>query len=148
MLSKGDKLPEISLKNKDGELVSLADYVGNPLVVYFYPKDNTTVCTAQACGFRDSYEDFQQVGAEVVGISNDSPKSHQTVMEKRKLPFTLLSDQGKKALKAFGVPSGLFGLLPGRVTFVFNKDGKLIHSFRADFKAEVHIKEALKALKV
>ena len=147
MLSKGDKIPSISLKNKDGELVSLTDYIGNPLVVYFYPKDNTTVCTAQACGFRDSYEDFQQVGAEVVGISNDSPKSHQAVTEKRRLPFTLLSDQGKKALKAFGVPSGLFGLLPGRVTFVFNKDGKLIHSFRADFKAEAHIKEALKALK-
>lgn len=147
MLSKGELIPDISLKNKEGKLVSLPDYSGAPLVVYFYPKDNTRVCTAQACGFRDHYEDFQQAGAEVIGISGDSIKSHKAVSEKRKLPFLLLSDQNKVALKAFRVPSSLFGLLPGRVTFIFDKAGKLVHSFRADFKADLHIQEALKVLK-
>ncbi|WP_436516190.1 peroxiredoxin [Ekhidna sp. To15] len=147
MLNKGELIPDISLKDKEGKMISLSDYIGSPLVVYFYPKDNTSVCTAQACGFRDHYEDFQQAGAEVIGISSDSTKSHKAVSEKRKLPFMLLSDQKKLALKAFKVPSSLFGLLPGRVTFIFDKTGKLVHSFRADFKADVHIKEALKVLK-
>ncbi|MEP1032600.1 peroxiredoxin [Ekhidna sp.] len=147
MLSKGESLPDLALEAKDGNMVSLSNYIGSPLVVYFYPKDNTHVCTAQACGFRDHYEDFQLCGAEVIGISSDSAKSHKAVSEKRKLPFVLLSDQNKAALKAFRVPSSLFGLLPGRVTFIFDKTGKLIHSFRADFKADMHVQEALAILK-
>ncbi len=147
MLNKGELIPDIILKDKDGNMISLSDFTGSPLVVYFYPKDNTSVCTAQACGFRDHYEEFQKAGAEVIGISSDSAKSHKAVTEKRKLPFMLLSDQKKAALKAFKVPSSLFGLLPGRVTFIFDKTGKLVHSFRADFKADQHIQEALKVLK-
>lgn len=117
------------------------------MVIYFYPKDNTRVCTAQACGFRDNYEAFQKVGAEVIGISGDSSKSHRKVSESRNLPFLLLSDPKKKALNSFKVPSLFFGLLPGRVTFVVNKEGIIVHTFRADFNADNHIKEALKVLK-
>ena len=147
MLNKGDSIPDIELKDENDQTVSLSSFIGSPVVIYFYPKDNTSVCTAQACGFRDSYEEFCEIGAEVIGISRDSSESHKKVSKKRKLPFTLLSDPKKKALKAFGVPSGLFGLVPGRVTFVFDKDGKVIHTFRSDFQAQKHIDQALKALR-
>lgn len=146
MLVKGEKIPDISLANQSGEDTALSDFIGGPLVIYFYPKDNTRVCTAQACGFRDNYEDFQKLGAEVIGISSDSPNSHKKVSDKRRLPFILLSDPRKEALKAFGVPSSLFGLLPGRVTFIVDKEGIVVHTFRADFNANIHIKEALKVL--
>lgn len=147
MLQKGETIPDITLSDQDGNQVSLEDFRGKPLVVYFYPKDNTQVCTAQACGFRDHYEDFQAAGAEVIGISRDSVDSHRKVANKRKLPFILLSDTQKKALKGFKVPSAMFGLVPGRVTFVIDKEGRVAHTFRADFKADQHIKEALKVLK-
>ncbi|MEO9484491.1 MAG: peroxiredoxin [Ekhidna sp.] len=147
MLNKGELLPDISLEDQDGKMVSLTNFKGQPLVVYFYPKDNTRVCTAQACGFRDHYEEFQQAGAEVIGISRDSSKSHKKVANKRKLPFILLSDPKKTALSAFKIPSTLFGILSGRATFVIDKDGKVAHTFRADFNADQHIKQALKVLK-
>ena len=148
MLKKGDQLPSLTLEDQDGKKVSLDDFKGErPLVIYFYPKDNTSVCTAQACGFRDNYEAFQEAGAEVIGISKDSVESHKNVANKRKLPFILLSDSKRKALKAFGVPSMLFGLVPGRVTFVADKHGKIVHTFRSDFKADQHIDNALKMLK-
>ncbi|MEQ8628014.1 peroxiredoxin [Ekhidna sp.] len=147
MLHKGEQIPYLRLEDQDGKMVSLSDLVGNPMVIYFYPKDNTAVCTAQACGFRDHYEQFQQAGAEVIGISRDSAESHKHVTNKRNLPFLLLSDSKKEAHKAFKVPSSLFGLLPGRVTFVIDKEGKVAHTFRADFNADKHIKEALKVIK-
>lgn len=147
MLRKGESIPHLRLEDQDGKMVSFSDLIGKPLVIYFYPKDNTKVCTAQACGFRDHYEQFQEAGAEVIGISGDSVESHKKVTNHRKLPFLLLSDPKKEALKAFKVPSALFGLIPGRVTFVINKDGKVAHTFRADFNADKHIKEALKVLK-
>lgn len=148
MLKVGDKLPDIKLKNQNNEDVDLHDFIGKkPLVIYFYPKDNTRVCTAQACGFRDHYEDFTSLGAEVIGISRDSVDSHKKVANKRQLPFVLLSDQKKIALKAFGVPSMLFGLVPGRVTFVVNKEGEIIHTFTSNFTADDHIEVALNKLK-
>lgn len=148
MLQKGDLLPDITLEDQNGHQVSLISFKGEkPLVIYFYPKDNTRVCTAQACGFRDNYEAFQEVGAEVIGISRDSISSHKKVSENRNLPFILLSDPKKIALNAFGVPSLLFGLLPGRVTFIVNKEGVIEHTFRADFSANSHIEEALKVLR-
>ena len=147
MLNKGESIPDICLEDQDEKMVSLSAMIGRPLVIYFYPKDNTKVCTAQACGFRDHYEQFQQAGAEVIGISRDSAESHKHVANKRNLPFLLLSDPRREAHKAFKVPSSLFGLLPGRVTFVIDKEGKVVHTFRADFSAEKHIKEALKVVR-
>ncbi|WP_462249963.1 peroxiredoxin [Ekhidna sp.] len=146
MLSIGDKIPDITLQNQNGDNVALSSFKGAALVVYFYPKDNTKVCTAQACGFRDNYEEFKNAGAEVIGISRDSSSSHKKVSDKRKLPFILLSDPKKIALNAFKVPSALFGLIPGRVTFVIDKNGVVVHTFRADFNADKHIKSALNVL--
>ena len=148
MLKKGDAIPEVELADQQGQPVSLHSFKGkSALVIYFYPKDNTTVCTAQACGFRDHYEDFVKLGATVIGISKDSVNSHKNVSEKRKLPFSLLSDPKGKTLKAFGVPTYLFGLMPGRVTFIVDKQGIIQHTFRADFKADVHIQESLNILR-
>ena len=147
MLKKGDSLPAINLKDQDGKSFSFSDMIGKPMVIYFYPKNNTKVCTAQACGFRDHYQDFQDAGAEVIGISRDSEESHKKVTNQRKLPFILLSDSKRQAEKAFKVPSVLFGIVPGRVTFVIDKEGKVAHTFRADFSADSHIKEALKVIR-
>lgn len=147
MLSKGDYLPDISLKDKDGNQRSLSEFKGNPLVVYFYPKNETPGCVAEACSFRDQYTDFKDVGAEIVGISGDSVNSHQKFAQKRKLDFVLLSDSKRLAEKAFGVPRNLFGLLPGRVTFIADADGKIIHTFSSAANATKHVAESLKAIK-
>ena len=116
------------------------------MVIYFYPKDNTSVCTEQACSFRDQYDDFKALGAEVIGISSDSLKSHKNFVSRYKLPFILLSDSDKKLRKLFGVPNDLLGLIPGRVTYVADKDGivKLIFN---SMSGKIHIKKALEILK-
>ncbi|MFN2261231.1 MAG: peroxiredoxin [Psychroflexus sp.] len=145
-LDKGDKLPDFELKNQDGNTFKSSELKGEkPVVIYFYPKDFTPGCTKEACSFRDSYEDFQSIGAEVIGISNDSEKSHQKFAKKHQLPYILLSDQKGKVRKKFGVKKSLLGLVPGRETFVFNKSGQLIFKFNS-LDASNHMKKALKAL--
>jgi thioredoxin-dependent peroxiredoxin len=144
MLNVGDSMPDVTLQGEGGP-VKLRDKIGKPLVVYFYPKDETYGCTKEACSFRDSHEDFVGAGAEVIGISRDSAKSHADFKAHHKLPFTLLSDDGSAA-KAFGAKT-LFGLVPGRVTFVFDKDGKLRHRFDSMLKFNQHVGEALTAIK-
>lgn len=116
------------------------------MVIYFYPKDNTPGCTVQACSFRDQYEDFKDLGAEVIGISSDNIASHQKFTQQYKLPFILLSDSDKKIRKLFGVPSGLFGILPGRVTYVADKTGTIIMVFDS-MMAKRHIPKALEAIR-
>lgn len=145
-LKIGDKLPRLTLKDQDGENYHFSRVEDKALVIFFYPKDFTPGCTKQACGFRDSYEEFQDLGAEVIGISTDNEKSHKKFATKLRLPFLLLSDKEKRAREAFGVKAGMLGLLPGRETFVFDKDKKLIHRFN-NMGASQHIPEALKALK-
>jgi len=148
MLKKNTSLPNIELKDENGDLVRLHDHLSKDnLVVYFYPKDETPGCTAEACSFRDNFEEFKDHGAVVYGISADSPASHKKFKERHRLNFSLLSDPKRTAEKVFKVPRNLFGLLPGRVTFVFNKEGKLVHSFESALNATKHIKESLKALK-
>lgn len=145
-LSVGDIAPDFMLNDADGRPVSLYSYTGQSAVVlYFYPKDETPGCTAQACSFRDNYEAFKNAGAEVIGISSDSGDSHRSFAGKHRLPFVLLSDPGGRVRKLYGVPE-LFFLLPGRVTFVIGKDGRILHIFNSMFRAEDHIPEALKAL--
>jgi len=143
MLKKGDFLPEVELKDQKGNKRSFKEFEGRPLVVYFYPKNNTPGCTAEACSFRDRYEEFKDKGAEVIGISGDSVASHQSTVEKRKLPFILLSDQNRKAEKAFGVPRNLFGLIPGRVTLMADGSGRIIHTFHSQTNVQQHINQAL-----
>ncbi len=127
-------------------MISLRSFKGTPLVIYFYPKNNTPGCTAEACSFRDSYEDFTTLGAMVIGISGDSVDSHKRVTKKRRLPFTLLSDSKREAEKAFGVKRNLFGLLPGRVTFIADQDGRIVDVFSSAIRPRAHITTALKSL--
>lgn len=141
----GDQLPQFIALSQDGTSFDSCGIQHKPVVVYFYPKDNTPGCTAQACSFRDAYQDFQDLGAEVIGISGDSVRSHQNFQDKYKLPFVLLSDTDRKLRKLFGVPTALFGFLPGRVTYVFDATGKCIYIFDS-LSAKVHISKALQVL--
>jgi peroxiredoxin Q/BCP len=145
-LKVGDKTPDFSLKDAQGRLVCLKDFLGKrPIVLYFYPKDESPGCTAQACSFRDHYEAFQEVGAEVIGISSDSIESHQKFSTHHKLPFLLLSDPKGKIRKLYGVAYTL-GLIPGRVTFVLDKKGIVRHVFDSQLRATQHIQESLKII--
>jgi peroxiredoxin Q/BCP len=147
-LRVGDKIPNFTAKDTNGNDFDSQDVIGTkPLVIYFYPKDNTPGCTAQACSFRDQYEDFKDLGAEVIGISSDSVASHQKFTQQFQLPFILLSDHDKKIRKLFGVSSGLFGILPGRVTYVTDKIGTIIMIFDSSMMATRHIPKALEAIR-
>jgi peroxiredoxin Q/BCP len=126
--------------------VRLGDLIGETAVVlYFYPKDNTPGCTAEACSFRDGYEDFVEAGAEVVGVSSDSAESHERFAVGNRLPFILLSDGGGEVRKLYEVPSTL-GIFPGRVTYVIDKGGVVRHVFSSQFGATRHVDEALKVV--
>jgi thioredoxin-dependent peroxiredoxin len=139
----GDRAPDFTLPSQTGQQVSLAEFRGTKAVVlFFYPKDGTAVCTKEACSFRDAYEDFVRAGASVIGVSSDSAESHRVFANGHRLPFTLLSDADGTLRKAFGVPRSL-GLIPGRVTYVIDKDGVVRHIFSALFAADRHVAEAL-----
>src|SRR5215211_3727964 len=126
-------------------MVRLKDYLGKPVVLFFYPKDNTLGCTKEVCAFRDSFEDLANLDAEVMGISSDSVDSHKGFAEKHKLPFTLLSDQRGKVRSLYGVPNS-FGLFPGRVTYVIDEEGVVRNVFSSQIEVEKHVAEALKTL--
>jgi len=146
-LKIGDKVPHFTAKDNEGNSFDSQNFVGQkPLVIYFYPKDDTQGCTAQACGFRDQYEDFKDLGAEVIGISSDSEKSHKKFAEKYELPFILLSDNDKTIRKMFGVESDFWGLLPGRTTYVVDKSGVIVYVFDST-SAVLHIPNAFEAVK-
>ncbi|KAL6220883.1 hypothetical protein ACLB2K_008636 [Fragaria x ananassa] len=170
-VEKGKVPPNFNLKDQDGKSVSLSKFKGKPLVLYFYPADESPGCTKQigicithikieplitadtdklifhkACAFRDSYEKFKKAGAQVVGISGDDSASHKAFAKKYKLPYTLLSDEGNKVRKEWGVPSDLFGTLPGRQTYVLDKNGVVQLIYNNQFQPEKHIDETLKLL--
>jgi peroxiredoxin Q/BCP len=143
----GDVAPDFTLPSHSGEEVSLRDFVGKKkaVVLFFYPKDDTSGCTKEACVFRDGYEQFGNLGVEVIGVSSDSVRSHQRFVEKHGLPFVLLSDEGGEVRKHYGVPN-TFGLFPGRVTYVIDKEGVVRHVFSSQLQAARHVEEALEAL--
>jgi len=142
----GDKAPLFSLPTQTGTTMNLEDLLGkSTIVLYFYPKDNTSGCTAEACSFRDSYEVFKKAGAEVIGVSSDSEETHQQFASKHHLPFLLLSDKKGALRKLYGV-SATLGILPGRVTYVIDKDGVVRHVFSDQLNATKHINEALKVV--
>jgi peroxiredoxin Q/BCP len=143
-LSPGDAMPETSLVGPEGP-VHLRDKIGKPLVVYFYPKDETYGCTREACKFRDQYEDFVGAGADVIGISRDDADSHAKFRDHHHLPFTLLSDPGGKVAANWGVKTTLG--IPGRVTFVFDKSGVVRHRFDSALRFGKHVDEALAMIK-
>jgi len=145
-LDVGDTAPDFELPSQTGDTVKLSDQRGHWVVVYFYPADDTPGCTAEACSFRDSYEDFTDAGAVVIGISGDSIESHVKFADKHKLPFTLLSD-GDGALRTdWGVGKSL-GLLPGRVTYVIDPDGVVRKRFSSQLRAKQHHQEALATIR-
>ena len=143
----GDKAPDFTLPNQSGEEVSLHDRLGSHVVVlYFYPKDNTSGCTAEACAFRDSYEVFTDAGAEVIGVSSDSVDKHAGFAGKHSLPFTLLSDRGGQVRKSYGVASVL-GVIPGRVTYVIDRAGVVRQVFSSMTNIDGHVNDALRMVK-
>jgi thioredoxin-dependent peroxiredoxin len=143
-LGPGDPMPESTLVGPDGP-TQLRDKLGKPLVVYFYPKDETYGCTKEACRFRDQYEDFVAAGAEVIGISRDDAASHAKFRDHHRLPFTLLSDPGGKVATSWGVKTTLG--IPGRATFVFDKAGVVRHRFDSALRFGKHVDEALATIK-
>lgn len=145
-LKAGNAAPDFELPDQHGNLVRLSQFRGKrAAVVYFYPKDDTSGCTIEACGFRDDFERFQATGAEIIGISDDSAESHERFASKHKLPFTLLSDKGGRVRKLYAVKK-TFGVIPGRVTFVIDRGGIVRHVFSSQSKPARHIEEALIAL--
>jgi peroxiredoxin Q/BCP len=139
----GDKAPDFTLPSQSGNPVRLYDRLGERVVVlYFYPKDYTRGCTAEACAFRDSHEVFTDAGAEVIGVSSDSVDKHAGFAGRHQLPFTLLSDKGGQVRKSFGVPS-TFGLIPGRVTYVIDRAGVVRHVFGSMSNIDQHVSDAL-----
>jgi len=139
----GDRAPDFALRTGEGGEFRLSDLRGRRAVVlYFYPKDETMGCTAEACAFRDSYEVFQEAGAEVVGVSSDSEQSHRDFAAHHRLPFVLLSDPGGEVRKRYGASPRL-GIFGGRVTFVIDRDGTVRHVFDSQLHATRHVDEAL-----
>lgn len=145
-LNVGDRAPDFSATTGDGKTIRLADFLGKrALVLFFYPKDGTSICTAEACAFRDSYDKFVQAGADVIGVSSDDEASHQSFARDHKLSFPLISDTKGKLRKTFAVPKTL-GLFPGRVTYVIDKEGIIRQIFSAQFASDEHVRQALAAV--
>jgi peroxiredoxin Q/BCP len=146
-LTPGQSAPAFAATAHDGERVSLEQFLGQSVVVlFFYPRDNTAICTKEACAFRDAFEDFTRAGAVVIGISSDSDATHQQFAGQHRLPFLLLSDGDGALRRAFGV-SNTLGLVPKRVTFVIDKQGVVRHVFSALFSADRHVEEALRIVR-
>ena len=143
----GGTAPDFTLQNQDDEAISLSDYKGkSSVVLFFYPKDFSPGCTSQACHFRDNYEDFTDLGAVVIGISGDSVESHKKFLDEYLFPFTLLSDKGNVVRKLYGATKG-FGLLPGRYTFIIDKNGVIMHIFTSETNMKKHTDESLRILR-
>ena len=145
-LKPGDALPDISLPTQSGETVRLRDLVGEKrLVIFFYPMDGSPICTREACAFRDSYGSLRKLGAEVVGISPDTPESHGKFAGKHDLPFLLLSDADGEAARAFGI-GGFWKVLTGRVTYVVDEKGIVQEAYSSAIRAAKHVEKARQAL--
>lgn len=146
-LQVGDTAPNFTLQNQDGNTISLSDFHGQKnVVLFFYPKDQTEGCTKEACRFRDRYEEITELGAEVIGINGDGTSSHKKFVEKHQLPYHLVTDEGGKTRKAYGVGT-IYLILPDRVSFVIDKEGVIRHVYKGNANAEQHVDEALGALK-
>jgi len=146
-LKIGDNLPEFSLYNQSNELILSTSFKNRFLVIFFYPKDDTPGCTKEVCSFRDSYSELKNIGAEIIGISSDSITNHQKFAKNFYINYNLLSDYKKKVRKLFGVPKSFFGLLPGRVTYIFDPNRKLLKIINLQFDINSHITISKKIIK-
>jgi peroxiredoxin Q/BCP len=137
----GDQVPYFKALNSKGESIESTSFIGvQPVVLYFYPKDDTPGCTAQACTFRDHFSDYQSLGAVIIGVSADDVRTHQRFQNKYQLPFELLSDPKQEIRRLFGVPTNLFGLLPGRVTYIIDSSGKVVGIHDSQLPGKHHTK--------
>jgi len=142
----GDKAPPFTATLQDGGTFDSTTLLGRKsLVLYFYPKDNTPVCTQQACAFRDAYAEFVKADVDVIGVSSDTPESHRRFAAKHRLPFPIISDPDNALRKLFGVPRALW-IFPGRVTYVIDKEGVVRLVYNATLAAEPHVRKALDAI--
>tara|TARA_R110001583_G_scaffold4351_4_gene25259 strand:- start:18891 stop:19418 length:528 start_codon:yes stop_codon:yes gene_type:complete len=141
----GDKVPSFELFDQNGNLFFVNAEIGKSMVIYFYPKDDTPGCVKEACKFRDEFEKFKDLNVIVIGISGDNVASHKKFEEKYNLPFTLLADVNNSVRKLFGVPKSML-FLPGRVTYVIDKNGIVQYTFNSQFGAEKHIENSLQKL--
>ena len=146
-LKPGDQLPHFILNDENHQPVNISSFTGKFLVLYFYPKDDTHGCINEACSFRDSFQKLVDAGAMVYGVSSDKPDSHARFKQKYELPFSLLSDTSSELRKILGVPNYLFGLIPGRVTYIFSPERRLLHVFKSMLSPQKHVKEALKIIR-
>ncbi|MBJ6362396.1 thioredoxin-dependent thiol peroxidase [Paenibacillus sp. GCM10012307] len=151
VLKVGEPVPEITLPAANGEQVSLSDFRGKKVILYFYPKDNTPTCTEQSCGFRDAYGDIEDSGAVVIGVSTDDVKSHKKFIEKYELPFVLLADTEHEACEAYGVwqlkkmyGKEYMGIV--RSTFLIDEEGRLLREWRK-VRLKGHLEQVLESLK-
>jgi len=143
-LGPGDPVPVFSLRDQNDSVFNISDFIGKKiLVIYFYPKDESSGCTKEACSFRDNYNEFKKTGAMVIGINSGSVESHRNFIQNHQLPFVLLSDPGNKILKMFGVKNK-FIFITGRETFIIDKSGKIVFSYDSFTNGPAHEKEALK----
>ncbi len=145
-LTVGDAVPAFSLQDQNGKAFNIADHIGKQLlVIYFYPKDDSPICTKESCAFRDSFDEFTKAGAAVIGINSGTVASHKAFADKYKLPFTLLSDPGNKVYNQFGVKGKLF--LNGRQTFVIDRTGKVVYQYDSLMEGKQHADDALAYVK-
>ena len=142
----GDKAPDFTLPSQIGDNVTLSEFLGKKnVVLYFYPKDESPGCTKEACTFRDNYEQLASLGAEVLGVSGQSVESHKSFATHYGLPFILLADVDHKVRELYGVPSTM-GIIPGRVTYIIDKEGIVRHIFVSQTQAQRHVEEAKRTL--
>ena len=146
-LKIGDNLPEFSLFNQSNELILSTSFKNKFLIIFFYPKDDSPGCTKEVCSFRDSHSELKNIDTEIIGISSDSITNHQKFAKNFYLNYNLLSDYKKKVRNLFGVPKSFFGLLPGRVTYIFNPNGKLLKIINSQFDINSHITISKKIIK-
>jgi thioredoxin-dependent peroxiredoxin len=147
-LRVGSIAPDFELPSQSGELIRLSTLLEkHAVVLFFYPKDDTPGCTAEACAFRDHYDVFQEAGAEVVGISADDVKSHRAFADRHGLSFQILSDPGSRVRKLLGVRDTIPFLVPGRETFVIGRDRVIRHHFSSQFRAAAHVEDALQTVR-
>jgi thioredoxin-dependent peroxiredoxin len=145
-LETGDNAPMFTLQDQDGKPFDMAKEIGKSvLVIYFYPKDESMVCTKEACAFRDSFDEFTKAGAKVIGINGGTVASHKEFQRHYKLPFTLLSDPGNKVYNLFGIKNKMF--MSGRETFVIDLKGKIVYSHEAMLQGKEHSDDALAFIK-
>jgi len=141
----GDMIPSFTLKDQNGKEFAISTLLGRKkLVIFFYPQDGSLNCTREACYFRDLSDVFEEVDAVLIGISGQSVASHKEFAEKNRLNYTLLSDNNNTVRRLFGVPGRVFGLIPGRVTYVADRSGKVVYIFDSQTEVQRHVDEAMK----